>query len=56
MADLLASLCRYQERSQNDYKKLDAGLRCVKALINSEPGMKAVIETERVCISFAGTA
>ena len=43
-----------QERSHDDYQKLDAGMRCVKALIKTDVGLTNLIETEAVCHAFAG--
>jgi len=55
IAEVLTDLCRYQERSHDDYQKLDAGMRCVKALIKTDAGLNNLIQYKQVCHSFAAS-
>ena len=54
IAGVLTNLCRHASRGDGDETKVDAAMRCLKALVKTEPGLIAVIRSPSlVCNSFA---
>ena len=54
LASLLADLCRLSERSENDHRRIEQAMKCLKALVKADVGVQAVIASPAlVCQSFA---
>ena len=54
ISGVLGNLCRFESRGDADSMKIEAAMRCLKALVKAEFGLKAVIDSpSSVCSAFA---
>ena len=53
LAVLLENLCRHTSRSDADWGLIDSAMRCVKAIINTAPGLEAVAANQQILSAFA---
>jgi hypothetical protein len=52
LGKLLTDLCRFNERSEEDWQRIDTSMRCVKALQRRPEGIKAMVKHRAICKSF----
>ncbi len=53
LSALLEDLCRFDERPESDWLKVDAAMACAAALTRTDEGMASAAASARLCRSFA---